>query len=319
MTPSLPKIGDRLSDYVARVSQLREFKKREGDGTFHVFRAVNAHGAIGCVIWTPRVDFKNGDYLKLAGEVKAHKEAPQFVVARYEILPRDQFPPETFVPVSHRPLDEMVDELRMVIAGVESRAIARMLTHLLLDDPDTAPAYQRAPAAKSHHHPFRHGLLEHNLTVVKRALGMCLSGDGVDRDVVIAGALLHDIGKVEEYRYDGDEIAFTEVGNLIGHVSLGYALVRRAIAAQGDIPVAQATNLLHVILSHQGRLDYGSPVEPRTAEAFIVHHADSVDAHLFQVRRAGEEFPESRLGFAKSLNRMVLGNPDLPYDEGYRH
>lgn len=317
--PTLPKIGDRPTDYVARVTQLREFKKKDSDSGFHIFRATNGQGAIACVIWAGRVDFKNGDYLRLSGEVKLHKDAPQFVVSRYEILPREQFPPEQFLPVSRRPLDEMVAELQEVVSTIADPGMRAMLNRLLLEDPTTAQAYQRAPAAKTHHHPFLSGLLEHNLTVVRRALGLCLHEDGIDRDVVIAGALLHDVGKIEEYAFDTDEIGFTEVGNLIGHVSLGYALVRRAIAEQGDIPTDKATNLLHVILSHQGRLEYGSPVEPRTAEAFVVHHADTVDAHLFQVKRAGEEFPDARLGYAKSLNRLVLGNPEIPYTEGYRH
>lgn len=318
-SPTLPKIGDRLTDYVARISQLREFKKKEGDGGFHIFRATNAQGSIGCIIWSGRVDFRNGDFLRLTGEVKLHKDTPQFVVNRYEILPREQFAAETFLPVSKRPLEEMVAELQGYISMVSDPYLAGMLSKLLLEDPATATAYQRAPAAKTHHHPFLSGLLEHNLTVVRRALGLCLDEDGINRDVVIAGALLHDIGKIEEYTFDAEEIGFTEVGNLLGHVSLGYAMVRRAIAEQGNIPTATATNLLHVILSHQGRLEYGSPIEPRTAEAFIVHHADTVDAHLFQIKRTGDEFPDSRLGFAKSLNRMVLGNPQLPYEEGYLH
>lgn len=318
-SPALPKVGDRLSDYVARVTQLREFKKREGDHGFHVFRATNAQGSIACIIWSGRIDFKNGDYLRLSGDVKLHKDAPQFVVSRYEILPKSQFAAEEFLPVSKRPVSEMVAELRDVVGMVQDPGIKGMLSRLLLDDPVTAEAFQRAPAAKTHHHPFLSGLLEHNLTVVRRALGLCLDEDGVDRDIVIAGALLHDVGKIEEYAFDAEEIGFTEVGNLIGHVALGYALVRRAITEHGGIETDKATNLLHVILSHQGRLDYGSPVEPRTAEAFIVHHADTVDAHLFQLRRAGDEFPDTRLGFAKSLNRMVLGNPQLPYSEGYSH
>lgn len=317
--PSLPKIGDRLTDYVVRVSQLREFKKREGDGGFHVFRATTPQGSIGCIVWSAHVDFRNGDFLKIGGEVRAHKEAPQLVVGRYEVLPRSQFAVHDFIPVSKRPLTDMVEELQGVIGAIKSPELAKLLRGLLLEDAVISVNYQQAPAAKTHHHPFLGGLLEHSLAVVRRARGLCLAEDGVNEDLVIAGSLLHDLGKIEEYSFEAGEFGFTEVGNLIGHVSLGYAMVRRAISEQGDLSSELATNLLHIILSHQGRLDYGSPVEPRTIEAFIVHHADTVDTHLFQLKRAGEEFPDSRLGFAKSLNRMVLGNPELPYEEGYRH
>lgn len=320
LTPhAMPKVGERIAEYVLRVSQLRQMKKRD-EGAFHLFRGTNALGQLACVVWNDEVDFRNGDYLKIWGDVKLHKEAPQAVVHRWKVLPREDFPPETFVPASTRPLDDMLRELSGVIAEVESEPIRQLLSGLLLDDPYVAPRYHRAPAAKSHHHPFQSGLLEHSLSVVRRALGLCLESDGpVDRDVVVAGALLHDIGKIEEYAYDQDSIEFTEVGNLIGHVSLGYYMVRQAIARQGDVPSHAATNLLHILLSHQGRLEYGSPVEPRTAEAFIVHYADTLDAHLWQLSRTGKDNPEQRLAFSRSLNRMVLANPRLPDHEAFRH
>ncbi len=320
LTPqAMPKVGERISEYVLRVSQLRQMKKRD-EGVFYLFRGTNAQTSLGCVVWNGEVDFRNGDYLKVWGDVKLHKEAPQVVVHRWQILPREDFPADSFVPASQRDKDAMVAELGEVIDSVASTPLRSMLRTMLLEDPEVAPRYHRAPAAKSHHHPFLSGLLEHSLTVVRRALGLCLAEEAhVDRDVVIAGALLHDIGKIEEYAYDQDSIDFTEVGNLIGHVSLGYHLVRQAIARQGDVPTETATNLLHIVLSHQGRLEYGSPVEPKTAEAFIVHHADTVDAHLWQLTRTGRDYPEQRLAFSKSLNRMVLANPHLPGAEPYRH
>lgn len=320
LTPqAVPKVGERIAEYVVRVSQLRQMKKRD-DGVFYLFRATNAQTQVGCVVWNGEVDFRNGDYLKLWGDVKLHKEAPQVVVHRWQILPREDFPADAFVPASARSQEDMVAELREVIAMIASEPLRDLLRQLLLEDPYVAPRYQRAPAAKSHHHPFLSGLLEHSLTVVRRALGLCLAEEvHVDRDLVIAGALLHDIGKIEEYAYDQDAIDFTEVGNLIGHVSLGYYLVRQAISRQGNVPGEAATNLLHIVLSHQGRLEYGSPVEPKTAEAFIVHYADTVDAHLWQIARTGRDFPEQRLAFSKSLNRMVLANPQIPDSEGYRH
>ncbi|MBM3269798.1 MAG: HD domain-containing protein [Candidatus Sericytochromatia bacterium] len=314
---SLPRVGDRIADYVVRVSQLRQIKKREGDGCFYIFKATNAIGQLGAVVWNDAIDFKNGDYLRIAGDVKAYKDGSQVVVARWEVLPREDYEPQSFVPRCPRPLGEMIEELDQVVAAVEDPWIRRLLSEMLLGDGYVARAHQNAPAAKFHHQPYLHGLLEHNLLVVKRALG--LAGDlPVNRSIVVAGALLHDIGKIEEYAYDGDSIEFTEVGNLIGHIALGYFMTRKAIERIPDFPSDLATQVLHIVLSHQGRLDFGSPVEPRTAEAFIVHHADAIDAYLFQVARAGAESPDTRLGWSKSLNRFVLGNPKAvdtaPYD-----
>jgi 3'-5' exoribonuclease len=307
---ALPRVGERVSEYVARVSQLRQIKKREGDGCFYIFKATNSNGQLGSVVWSDAIDFKNGDYLRIWGEVKPYKDGSQLVVGRWELLAREDFEPQSFVPRCPRPLDDMVGELRDVVAKVADPWIRRLLTEMLLDDEYLSKAHHNAPAAKYHHQPYLHGLLEHNLLVVKRAIG--LAGDmPVNMSIVVAGALLHDIGKIEEYAYDGDAIEFSEVGNLIGHIALGYYMTRKAVEAIPGFPSDLATQLLHIILSHQGRLDFGSPVEPRTAEAFIVHHADSIDAHLFQIARAGSEFPETRLGWCKSLNRFVLGNPQI--------
>lgn len=307
---TLPRVGERLNEYIVKVTQLRQVKRKDGEGAFFIFKATNAAGQLGAVVWQEAIDFKNGDYLRLWGEVKPYREGSQVVVGRWEVLPREEFEPQSFVPRCPRPVPEMVAELEGVIAAVEDSVVRRLLTEMLLVDPYLARAHQTAPAAKFHHQPYLHGLLEHNLLVVKRALG--LAGDlPVNRSIVVAGALLHDIGKVEEYSYDGDAIEFSEVGNLIGHIALGYYMTRKAIEAIPGFPSDIATQILHIVLSHQGRLDYGSPVEPRTAEAFIVHHADSIDAHVFQIHRVGLEFPDSRLGFSKSLGRFVLGNPDL--------
>lgn len=311
LTPqAMPKVGERISEYVMRVSQLRQMKKRD-EGTFYLFRGTNAQAQLACVVWS-EVDFKNGDYLKVWGNVKLHKDAPQVIVQRWQVLPREDFPPDAFVPVSARDKGEMVQELTEVIDSVASLPLRALLRGMLLEDPRVAPRYQLAPAAKTHHHPFLSGLLEHSLAVVRRARGLCLAEDlQVDRDLVIAGALLHDIGKIDEYAYGEDAIDFTDLGNLLGHVSLGYTLVQEALARHPGISAQAAANLLHIVLSHQGRLEYGSPVEPKTAEAFVVHHADTLDAHLWQLQRTGRDYPEQRMAFSKSLNRMVLANPQL--------
>jgi 3'-5' exoribonuclease len=134
----------------------------------------------------------------------------------------------------------------------------------------------------------------------------------------LAGALLHDIGKIEEYSFI-DSIEIAEIGNLAGHIALGYYLVRRAISRMPDFPSELATQLLHLILSHHGRNEWGSPVEPATAEALVVSSADLIDAQLFQLSRAGEDFPAERVNYSKSLNRWVLGNPHLPSQESYSY
>lgn len=316
LSQAMPRVGERVEGYVARVGLLREFKTPQS--AFYLFKAVTAAGSLGCVVWNSQVGFKAGDYVKLWGEVKVHKEAPQLAVHRYEVLPPENFQADDFAASSQRSPEAMRQELEEAIGRLVDPALRRILAKLLLEDPRSATAFARAPAAKTHHHPFLGGLLEHSLSVARRAVAMILPDDRVDPDLVLAGALLHDLGKIAEYAYQGPEIGYTEAGNMLGHVVLGYGMVRQAIDEDGGLAPEKATHLLHILLSHQGRLEYGSPVEPRSAEAFFVHHADTVDAHLFQVRRTGEDFPDSRMGYARSLNRMVLANPQLPADSADR-
>ncbi len=306
----MPRIGDRLAEVLVRVSHLRRIERKDGDGAFHIFKMTNASVQIGAVIWREAVDFQNGDYLRIWGDVRSYRDGIQAVVGRWELVPREEVNGQDLVPRCPRPLDALEADLEAAIAGVEEPWIRRLLEHMLLKDPYSARLYRLAPAAKTHHHPYLHGLLEHNLQVLERALGLAGSLP-VDRSLIVAGALLHDIGKIEEYAFEGDSIEFTEVGNLTGHIALGYYLTRRAIERIEGFPSDLATGLLHILLAHQGRLEWGSPVEPKTAEAFIVHEADSLDAHLYQVTRTGFESPGQRMGFSRSLGRVVLGNPHL--------
>lgn len=308
-------IGDTLTDYLVRVSQLRPILKKGSSGCFHIFQASNATSQMRAVIWADSVEFRNGDFLRISGKIQNHREEPQIVVSKWEVVRKADVDPNIFLPSCPRPIERMIEDLLDLVSLVHSGELQVLLTRLLLDDPNISIAYQRAPAAKFHHQAYLGGLLEHSVNVAKRALGMAIDPH-LNRDIILAGALLHDIGKIEEYSYI-DSIEVAEIGNLAGHISLGYFLVRSAITQIDEFPSELATQLLHIILSHHGRQEWGSPVEPATGEALIVHHADILDAQLFQLARAGEDFPDTRITYSKSLNRWVLGNPHLPTQEDY--
>ncbi len=131
-----------------------------------------------------------------------------------------------------------------------------------------------------YHQAYRHGLLEHSLTVAQAVGAMSATFGGVDRDVAVVGALLHDIGKLDAYRFDGDAIAMTDEGRLYGEIALGYYRIRRVIESIEDFPTPLATALAHIVLSHHGSLEHGSPVVPCTREATLVHMADNLGARL---------------------------------------
>jgi len=158
-------------------------------------------------------------------------------------------------------------------------------------DAETWAAFRAAPAAKRYHQAYRHGLLEHSLSVAQGVSTIAATFPGIDRDVAVAGALLHDIGKLDAYTADPLAIDLTDLGKLHGEIPLGYYRVRRLIEDVPGFPPATAAGLLHIILSHHGMLEHGSPVVPATREATLVHMIDNLGGKLGSFDRLEKELP----------------------------
>ncbi len=160
------------------------------------------------------------------------------------------------------------------------------------------------PAAQTVHHAYRGGLLEHILSVARSALTLG-AAYGADQDLLTAGALLHDIGKLEELEYDR-ATSYTREGNLVGHVTLGTMMVRAAVDAMPDFPDVLRTQIEHLIVSHHGHKEFGAPVEPMTIEAMILSAADDLDAKINQVRQALAEDGEGEFtAYHSRLGRVL--------------
>jgi 3'-5' exoribonuclease len=151
-----------------------------------------------------------------------------------------------------------------------------------------------APAAKYYHQAYRHGLLEHCVTVAQAVSAISATFAGVDRDVAVTGALLHDIGKLEAYAFEGASIEMSDAGRLQGEIALGYYRVRRAIEDLDGFPPDLAQALLHIILSHHGALEHGSPVVPCTREATLVHMVDNLGGKLGSFDRLEKELVDGQ-------------------------
>jgi 3'-5' exoribonuclease len=149
--------------------------------------------------------------------------------------------------------------------------------------------YREAPAAKYYHQAYRHGLLEHCLTVAQAVSAISATFPGIDRDVAVTGALLHDLGKLDAYDLDGDAISMSDRGRLYGEIPLGYYLVRRLIERIDGFPSDLEQAVLHIILSHHGALEHGSPVVPCTREATLVHMIDNLGGRLGSFDRLEKE------------------------------
>jgi 3'-5' exoribonuclease len=185
----------------------------------------------------------------------------------------------------------MESDLRELLATVQNPHLRELLTGVLGEGSPTWSSYRDAPAAKRYHQAYRHGLLEHCLTVAQAVSAISATFSEIDRDVAVTGALLHDIGKLEAYSMQGGAIAMSDDGRLQGEIPLGYYRVRRAIDRLDGFPPELEQAVLHIILSHHGSLEHGSPVVPCTREATLVHMIDNLGGRLGSFDRLEKELP----------------------------
>lgn len=232
-----------------------------------------------------RDEFDAGEFVKVQARGNLFNQHLELVLDKIRRVdaPRDAldgFREEDCIPCAPRPLEEMWQELERHVAGVESPHVRELLTRILAAHGDKLRIW---PAAQAVHHAYRGGLLEHVLKILEGVTFMA-GAYGANRDVLIAGAILHDIGKLQELSYSVTTDYSVE-GNLIGHITLGAQLVRETGRAIAGFPSDVLIQIEHLVLSHHGQRALGSPVEPMTVEAFILAAIDDLDAKIHQVRK----------------------------------
>jgi 3'-5' exoribonuclease len=288
--PRLPKVAeiDGSSTGSGFFLCARKERRTGRSGPFLVLVLQDVTGAIDGKVFndvdTAGAEFDAGEFVAVQGKGNLFNGRLELVIDRIRrVIPSDAsagFREEDCIPASQRPLDEMWAELGTRIASVEDHRIRRVLELVVARHGDRLRIW---PAARQVHHAYRSGLLEHVLKIMEIAVGLAESY-GLRRDLVIAGALLHDIGKLDELKYD-PAIDYSYEGNLIGHIVIGAGMLRDILREVPDVPADLAYELEHMILSHHGSKELGSPVKPMTAEAMILAAADDLDAKLQQVRQ----------------------------------
>lgn len=235
-------------------------------------------------------EFDAGEFVRVEGRASLYNGQTQLVVSAIRRVYPEQDRVEGFreddcVLSAPRPIDDMWAELTARVAAVGHPGLRVLLTRILTDH---EAQLREWPAAQVIHHAYRGGFLEH---IVKMAeVGTLVArAYGADADLVLAGVVLHDIGKLQELAYEAGTISYTRDGNLIGHIALGLVLLREAAQGVSGFPLELRTELEHLVLSHHGTREHGSPVEPKTIEAFILAAVDELDARIHQVRRAVRE------------------------------
>jgi 3'-5' exoribonuclease len=195
-------------------------------------------------------------------------------------------------------------KLRELLETVQNPDLRQLLDDFFGEDAETWQRFRDAPAAKTYHQAYRHGLLEHTLSVAQAVSAAANFFPGIDRDVAVTGALLHDIGKCVAYNDDPLAIDLTDAGRLQGEIPLGYYTVRRAMEDLPGFDPGLAQCVLHIILSHHGSLEHGSPVVPATREAVLVHMIDNLGGRLGSFDRLERQLPagESWSGFDRALS-----------------
>ncbi|HUF47067.1 MAG TPA: HD domain-containing protein [Vicinamibacterales bacterium] len=236
-----------------------------------------------------RQEFDAGEFVKAQGRGNVFNGRLELVLDKIRrVLPDrdrlDGFQEEDCIPSSPRPLDQMWLELQGRVAATTDPHIRQLLDAIVARHGEKLRVW---PAAQTVHHAYRGGLLEHILQVMTVVTALAEIYDA-RKDLLVSGALLHDIGKLEELSY-GVATEYSVEGNLVGHIAIGLGMVRDAIAGLPDFPDLLRIEIEHLILSHHGAREFGSPVEPMTVEAFLLARADDLDATINQVRRHLEQ------------------------------
>jgi 3'-5' exoribonuclease len=252
-------------------------------------------------------DFDRDDFVKVKGLIQIFHNRPQLTIHKMRRMDDSEIEFGDYFPSSKRNPDEMWAELRGLVAGIGNIHLKALL-NAILDDPDVAVRYRRAPAAKSIHHAYLGGLIEHVLSLCTLARMAASHYTFVDYDLLITGVVLHDIGKIYELNYERG-FSYSSEGQLLGHMQIALRMVSDALRGLPDFPVRLRTLVEHMILSHHGKLEYGSPKQPQFPEALLLHYLDDTDSKMECMRALIENDRQVEgcfTTFHNSLERTVL-------------
>ena len=240
-------------------------------------------GTIDAKIWEPNnpgiSEFDVFDYIEVYGEVTNFQGALQVSVKRVRVCQEGEYNPGDYLPVSSKDINQMYKELKDFISSVKSTYLRQLLESVFVNDEDFKKRFCQSSAAKSVHHGFVGGLLEHTLGVTKLCDYYCSAYPILKRDLLLAAAMCHDIGKVREIS-PFPENDYTDDGQLLGHIVMGSQMVAAKAAKIPGFPRELLSQLQHCILAHHGKYEFGSPKIPAIIEALALNYADDTDAKL---------------------------------------
>jgi len=267
-------------------------------------------GTLDAKIWEPDSqgidDFARLDYINVTGDITSFQGALQLNIKRVRKAQPGEFEPSDYLPVSSRDIDEMYGELKSIIGTIQNPYLKLLLSRFFLEDAEMEKRFKFHSAAKTVHHGFVGGLLEHTLGVTKLCEAFCVQYPLLNRDLLLTAAMLHDIGKLEELSVF-PENDYTDDGQLLGHIMIGAEWVGEKIRGIPDFPKKLSSELKHCILAHHGELEYGSPKKPALMEAVALSFADNVDAKMETLKEAFATVPVGSTEWL-GYNRLMESN-----------
>ncbi len=267
-------------------------------------------GTLDAKIWEPGSvgidEFDSLDYIAVMGDITSFQGNLQLNVKRVRKVQEGEYDPKDYLPVSKKDIDGMYTELLGLIASVKHPYLRKLLESFFVEDKDFEKRFKFHSAAKSVHHGFVGGLLEHTLSVTKNCDYFAETYPILNRDLIVSAAIFHDIGKLEELS-TFPENDYTDEGQLLGHIMIGAEMVGERIHTIPGFPKGTANELKHCILAHHGELEYGSPKKPALAEALALSFADNIDAKMETIREIFASVPENNLEW-QGYNRLLESN-----------
>lgn len=305
------KEGDVFVGFL--LAQEAAFKVSSKGTEYLELKLGDASGDLKAFLWDLRAIEGDMDliapdaFLKIKGQITSYNGRVQMKLDKLRFAPDSEVGDfSRFFPISLRPREEMLQELDRLIQSLRDPWLRQLLEVMLIQDEERRAAFAHAPAAKSLHHVALGGLLEHTLSVAAMAEQACAHYTALNRDLVITGVLLHDLGKTAELSYHRS-FSYTDIGNLMGHITLETQWVAQAMDRIPSFPEELRMQVLHILLAHHGKLEFGSPVLPKTPEALLVHYLDDMDGKLESMFRAIQDDPGQGnwTAYVRSMDRPI--------------
>ncbi len=283
------KEGDRISDvYLCKSKSIAVAKTGKEYGNVTL---ADKTGTVDSKIWDLNSggigDFEAGDYVYISGTITVYNGNIQLKIDRARTADENEYVISDYIQCSRYNIEDMYKELMGIAASVRNSYISQLLKAFFVEDTEFIAKFKACAAGKSVHHGFMGGLLEHSLSVTRLCDSMAKNYDYLNRDLLVACAMLHDCGKVKELS-PFPKNDYTDEGNFLGHIVMGYEMVSEKMSAIPDFPELLKAEIGHCILAHHGQLEYGSPKKPSIAEALALSFADDCDAKMETMKEALE-------------------------------